>query len=193
MSAPDRNRPAQRCASHPNLDRLVERTYAYVAADVDHRVRMDGAVIGAGRIDLCDTERLERAPVGERDRGVDERRLDQRMQRLAAGRAFPDRDRGSCSSSRRAPRPSCARVERPIARIDHLDLPSRRWVSDIGGLKSLAAEPDAHRSVRAVKLAIVGARHDDVLRAAARHRRRREPTDQEPRDRGVAIGEMKLG
>ena len=96
-------------ASHPNPDRLVERTYAHVAADVDHRVRMDGAVIGAGRIDICDTERLERAPIGERDRGVDERRLDQRMQRLAAGRAFPDRDRGSCSSSRRAPRRSHAR------------------------------------------------------------------------------------
>ena len=84
-------------------------------------------------------------------------------------------------------------VERSAARVDHLDLRSRCRVPDIAHLESRAAEPDAHRSVRAVKFAIVGARRDDVLHAGAGHRRRREPTHQEPRNRGVAVREMKLG
>ena len=186
-----KTRPARR-ARHPHEDRLVGRTHALIIADVDHGVETHRVVVGSRRVNVRDAERLERAPVAERNRRVDERRLDQRMERLALPlRHFRAEVRDHAGPAGDDCGVGPRRVKGSVARVGHLDL-SRPIPADVAKRERGAAEPDAHGRAGAVELAIVGARSDDVLGALARHRRREELAHQEARDRGVAVREMKM-
>ena len=76
-------------------------------------------VIAARRINPADAQRHERPPVPQRHAGVDQRRLDQRMQRAFCRAGRSDKDTGSSCSSWQARRRSPAPAQPAPLRVRH--------------------------------------------------------------------------
>src|ERR1700690_3605539 len=72
----------QRRAYHEDQYRFARRTNGFVRTDVDRTIQSDGRKITSWRRDGADAELLEAFPVAYRYTGIDERNLNQRMQRF---------------------------------------------------------------------------------------------------------------
>ena len=180
-----------RHARHAQQNRLVRRTDRAVGADVDDGVEPHRAVIHAGRVDLVDAELVERAPVGQRHRGIDQRNFDQIMQRvllrLAHLRAdirnhhvVAGHDAGAAAHAHHL----------AAARIGQLHPCRCVRAAYVARAYHHASQPNAHPLPLAVQLRIIQPGRHRIFHAGAGQRGRYQPAHQQADDAGVAVREM---
>src|SRR5712671_3820290 len=149
-------------------------------------------MVAARRHDLMNTQFLERFPVSNCHMSVNKRRLYAIMQSLfLLLRKFRTQKRHHCLVASQYAVLGLYAMQIPVARIrnTHTWRCSCRVI--LFGIQRGAAEPDAHRVLSLVQLAVIGFRSDDIFHRGSRHTSGNQSAYQEPRYGRIAIREMK--
>ncbi len=184
-------RPA-RSAHQMHQNGVSRRFGTLIFADVDVRIQMEVREIASRRIDAMDLQPVERQPITQCNTGVHERSLHRLVQRVFLdGRQLGAEigDQHVVAGQYRAA--GSSGVGMALAQISYFDLPCRRRIAQMTGTDYAAVEAKTRRRIGSIECRVVHPCGDDVLDAVARNGARNELAHQEPRDAGIAVGQMK--